>query len=154
MGELGFRVPGPGEIGRRKGGIDRVAGGINRVAELVPGAGAACPELPVPVAWAHRELAVAMVFVVDTNGMVDRGTIRVIESPSRPQTEHRFRPHILVVSAKVRPKSGPVDPDVYDSLVTREVASHVADLVFRPALKEGRTVRSTVLISCQTSRAD
>jgi hypothetical protein len=147
MGQLGFRVPEPDEIGRPKGGIDRLA-------ELVPGAGAACPVLPVPEGWAHRGLAVSMAFVVDTNGMVDRRTLRIIESPSRPQTDHRFRAHIYVVGTKVRPNAGPADPVAYDSVVTREVASHVADLMFRPALKEGRTVRSTVLISCQAARGD
>jgi hypothetical protein len=147
MEKLGFRVPETGEIGRPKGGIDRVA-------ELVPGAGAACPVIPVPAAWTHRGLAVSMAFVVDTNGMVDRTTLQVIESPSRPLTEHRFQSHIYVVGTKVQPKAGPVNAAAYDSVVTREVASHVADLMFRPALKEGRTVRSTVLISCQTSQAE
>jgi hypothetical protein len=146
-GKLGFRVPESDEIGSPKAGIDRVA-------ELVSGAGAACPVIPVPAAWTHRELAVSMAFVVDTNGMVDRGTLRVIESPNQPQTDHRFRAHIYVVGTKVRPQPGLVDPAAYDSVVTREVASHVADLMFRPALNEGRTVRSTVLISCQTSQAD
>jgi len=31
------------------------------------------------------------------------------------------------------------------------VASHVAHLMFRPALSEGQAIRSTVLVSCQTS---
>jgi hypothetical protein len=95
-----------------------------------------------------------MAFVVDTNGMVDRTTLRVIESPSRPQSDHRFRAHIYVVGAKVQPQPGSVDPAAYDSVVTREVASHVADLMFRPALRAGQTVRSTVLISCQTATAE
>jgi len=119
MGELGFRVPGPAEIGP-----------------------------------AQRGLAVTVAFVVDTHGVVDRTTLRVIESPGRPQTEHRFQSHIYVVGAKVRPDRGHTDPAAYDSVVSREVASHVADLMFRPALREGRRVRSTVLISCQTSHSD
>jgi hypothetical protein len=147
MGKLGFRVPEPGEVGLPKRGLDRVA-------ELLAGAGSACPELRPPVGLAHRGLAVTVAFVVDTHGVVDRNTLRVIESPSRPQTEHQFQSHIYVVGAKVRPDQGRIDPAAYDSVVSREVASHVADLMFRPALKEGRTVRSTVLISCQTSRAD
>jgi hypothetical protein len=146
-GELGFRVPGPGEFGPPERGVDRVA-------ELMVGAGSACPELRPPVALAHRGLAVTVAFVVDTRGMVDRTTLRVIESPGRPQTEHRFQSHIYVVGAKVRPDRGHIDPAAYDSVVSNEVASHVADLVFRPALKGGRKVRSTVLISCQTSRSD
>jgi hypothetical protein len=147
LGKLGFQVPGRGEIGPPKSGLDRVA-------ELLAGAGSACPELRPPVALAHRGLAVTVAFEVDTHGAVDRNTLGVIESPGRPQTEHRFQSHIYVVGAKVRPDRGHIDPAAYDSVVSHEVASHVADLVFRPALKEGRTVRSTVLISCQTSRAD
>lgn len=147
LGRLGFRVPGPGEVGPPQHGLDRVA-------ELMAGAGSACPELRPPVALAHRGLAVTVAFVVDTHGVVDRSTLRVIESPGRPQTEHQFQSHIYVVGARVRPDRGQIDPTAYDSVVSHEVANHVADLAFRPALKEGRTVRSTVLISCQASRAD
>jgi hypothetical protein len=147
LGILGFRVPGPDEIGPPRRGLDRVA-------ELVTGAGSACPELRLPAALAHRDLAVALAFVVDTSGLVDRATLRVVESPSQPPTEQRFHSHIYVVGATVRPDRSGIDPTGYDSVVTHEVASHVADLVFRPALKEGRKVRSTVLISCQTSPPD
>jgi hypothetical protein len=129
-------------------------GGLDQVAELKEGAGSACPEFRPPQALAHRGLAVTIAFVVDAYGVVDRTTLRVIESPGRPQTEHKFQSHIYVVGAKVRPDRGHIDPVAYDSVVSLEVASHVADLAFRPALKEGRTVRSTVLISCQTSQAD
>jgi hypothetical protein len=147
LGILGFRVPGPDEIGPPRRGLDRVA-------DLVTGAGSACPELRPPAALAHRELAVAVAFVVDTNGVVDRATLQVVESPGRPPSQQRFRSHIYVVAATVRPDRSRIDPAGYDSVVTHEVASHVADLVFRPALKEGRKVRSTVLISCQTSPSD
>jgi hypothetical protein len=146
IGRLGFRVPGPGDIGPPQRGPDRVA-------ELTAGAGSACPEFRPPVALAHRGLAVTVAFVVDIHGVVDQATLRVIESPGRPQTEHQFQSHIYVVGAKVRPDRGNIDPAVYDSVVSHEVSSHIANLVFRPALKEGRTVRSTVLISCQTSHA-
>jgi hypothetical protein len=147
LGTLGFRVPAPGEVGQPERGLDRIA-------ELKGGAGSACPEFRPPIAFARRGLAVTVAFVVDTHGIVDRTTLRVIESPGRPQTEHRFQSHIYVVGAKVRPDRGHIDPAAYDSVVSHEVTSHVADLAFRPALKEGRTVRSTVLISCQTSQAD
>ncbi|HEY7637242.1 MAG TPA: hypothetical protein VH763_16945 [Gemmatimonadales bacterium] len=129
-------------------------GGVDRVAELRVGTGSACPELRPPLELAQRALAVTVAFVVDAHGDVDRNTLRVIESPGRPQTEHRYQAHIYVVGAKVRPDRGRIDPQAYDSVVSREVASHVADLQFRPALKEGRTVRSTVLVSCQTSQTD
>src|SRR6185312_1484480 len=127
LGNLGFQVPGPGEIGPPKRGLDRVA-------ELLAGAGSACPELRPPVALAHRGLAVTVAFEVDTRGAVDRNTLRVIETPGRPQTEHRFQSHIYVVGAKVRPDRGHIDPAAYDSVVSHEVASHVADLAFRPAV--------------------
>jgi hypothetical protein len=145
LGRLGFRVPGESEVGTANRGIDRVA-------ELPMGAGSACPELRVPAQWAAQALAVTVAFVVDTNGKVDRSTMQVLESPGRPQTEHRYHSHIYVVGATVRTDPRHIEPAVYDSLVTHEVASYVADLAFRPALKQGRVVRSTVLISCQTSR--
>jgi hypothetical protein len=145
LGALGFRGPGPDEIGPESRGLDKVA-------ELVTGAGSACPELRTPIAWANRDLAISVAFIVDTNGMVDRTTLRVVESPDRPGGEQRYQSHIYVVGAVVRPDTNGVDPAGYDSVLTREVAGHVADLIFRPALKEGRTVRSTVLISCQRSR--
>ncbi len=154
LGKLGFRVPGPDEIGSATPGPDEVdpaTRGLDRVAELVSGTASACPELRPPAVWADRGLAVAVAFVVDTGGMVDRKTLRVVASPGRPQTEQRFQSHVIVVGAAIRPDSLRVDPVGYDSVVTQEVASHVADLVFRPALREGRRVRSTVLISCQTS---
>jgi hypothetical protein len=103
---------------------------------------------------ADQELAVAVAFVVDTNGMVDRATLRVVESPGHPPTEQRFHSHIYVVAATVRPDRSRIDPAGYDSVATHEVARYVADLAFHPALKEGRKVRSSVLISCQTSRSD
>lgn len=93
----------------------------------------------------------SVAFVVDTNGAVDPVTLRVIESPNRPQTDHRFHSHSYIVGATVRDDPERLDPAAYDSLVTLDVASHVADLVFRPALRDGRAIRSSVLVSCQTS---
>jgi hypothetical protein len=141
-GILGLQVPGPGDVASVRRGLDQVA-------ELVEGAGSACPELRRPAAWPGRQVAVAVAFVVDTNGRVDPKTLQVIESPDRPQTANRFHSRIYIVGAKVRVDR--IDPAAYDSLVTHEVASHVADLMFRPALREGRAMRSTVLVSCQTS---
>jgi hypothetical protein len=142
-GVLGFRKPTTG-IGPANRGLDRVA-------ELVGRAGSACPELRTPAAWSKRQFAVAVAFVVDTNGAVDPATLRVIESPGRPQTEHRVHSHIYVIGATVRVDTGRINPAAYDSVLTEEVASHVAGLVFRPALIEGRAIRSNVLVSCQTS---
>jgi hypothetical protein len=94
---------------------------------------------------------VAVAFVVDTNGRVDPRTLRVIASPNRPQTENRVHSRIYIVGATAREDRDRLNPAAYDSLVTHEVASHVADLRFRPALREGGAIRSTVLVSCQTS---
>jgi hypothetical protein len=140
---LGFQAPTTGARPARLG--------QDRVAELVGEAGSACPELRTPAAWSKRQFAVAVAFVVETNGTVDPATLRVIESPDRPQTEHRFHSHIYVVGASVRVDPGHINPAAYDSVLTEAVASHVAGLVFRPALREGRAIRSTVLVSCQTS---
>jgi hypothetical protein len=137
--------------GPRLGEADSSRRGLDRVAELVSGASSACPELRRPVTWANREIAVAVAFVVDTNGRVDPQTLRVIGSPNRPQTENLVHSHIYIVGATARDDRDRLNPAAYDSLVTHEVASHVADLRFRPALSEGRAIRSTVLVSCQTS---
>jgi hypothetical protein len=94
---------------------------------------------------------VAVAFVVDTNGTVDPATLRVIESPGRPQTDHRFHARIYVVGTSVRMDPGRIPATAYDSVLTEEMASHVAGLMFRPALREGLAIRSTVLVSCQTS---
>jgi len=142
-GMLGFRAPTTGARPARRG--------LDRVAELVGEVGSACPALHTLAAWSKRQFAVAVAFVVDTNGAVDPATLRVIESPDRPQTEHRFHSHIYVVGATVRVDPGRIAPAAYDSVLTEEVTSHVAGLVFRPALRDSRAVRSTVLVSCQTS---
>jgi hypothetical protein len=140
---LGFRVP--------MTDIEPARRGRERVAELLGTAGSACPELRPPAAWSKRQFAVAVTFVVDTTGAVDPATLRVVESPDRPQTVHQFHSRIYVVGATVQTDSGGTDPAGYDSVVTAEVASHIAGLVFHPALRDGRAIRSTVLVSCQAS---
>jgi hypothetical protein len=127
----------------------RAVRGVDRPAALVAAAGSACPELPVPGDRARREVAVTVAFVVDTNGKVDPSELRVIESPGRPPSGRRFYPRIYVVGARVARHPSRVDPAGYDSMVTRAVTSHVAGLTFRPALSDGRPVRSTVLVACQ-----
>lgn len=90
-----------------------------------------------------------MAFVVDTNGVVDRSSLRVIESPGHPQTDRRYHAHVYVVAATMQPDASPMDPAGYDSLVSLEMTRHAADLTFLPALEGGQPVRSSVLISCQ-----
>ncbi len=141
-GMLGFSGPAAG-VGPARRGLDQLA-------ELVGGAGAACPALRSPGASAKPHGAVTVAFVVDTGGRVDRATLQVIESPGQPRTDHRFQARVYVVGASLRVTPGRTRPAVVDSVLTEQVASHVAGLVFRPALQEGRVVRSTVLVSCQT----
>jgi len=141
-GVLGFRAP---TIGVEPGGR-----GLDRVPELVRGASSACPELRLPAARTKRQSAVSVAFVVDTNGAVDPATLQVIESPRQPRTDHLFHTRVYVVGLSVRVEPGRIPSAADDSVFTEEVASHVASLVFRPALREGRVIRSTVLISCQT----
>jgi hypothetical protein len=93
-------------------------------------------------------LAVSVAFEVDTNGLVDRNSLRVVEAPGLPQTGGEYHARIYVVAATVRPRSGR-DAAPFGSEVSSEVARHAAGLVFRPALKEGEAIRSSVLISCQ-----
>ena len=142
LDKLGFRPPTPEELGSAKRGDDRVA-------ELVTGTSSACPEFEPPAGWPRPTLAVSVAFVVDTNGVVDRGSLRVVESPAHPQSDRRYHAHVYVVAATMRADAGSIDPVRYDSLVTREMTSHAADLTFRPALEDGQPVRSSVLISCQ-----
>jgi hypothetical protein len=143
-GMLGFRGPGPGQAGPPRRGPDRVAQLVGRV-------GSACPEFRRPAGGANRHAGVAVAFVVDTNGTVDPETLRVIESLNRPPNENRFHSHIYAVGARVRVDGDRIEPAAYDSVLRHEVTSHVASLVFRPALRQGRAIRSTVLVSCQTS---
>jgi hypothetical protein len=139
-----LRAESPREVARSRRGPDRVA-------ELVSGVGSACPELTRPAGRSHREVAVSVAFVVDTNGRVDRQTLRVIGSPNRPQTDNQFHSRIFIVGATARDRRDHLDAVSYDSLVTGDVASHVSHLAFRPAMRGGRAIRSTVLVSCQSS---
>ena len=141
-GLLGFRGP--------TTAVEPAGHGLDRLPELVGGTGSACPEPRPSPAGAKRQSAVAVAFVVDTNGRVDPATLEVIESPGQPRTDHRFRARVYVVGASLRVNPGRIPPAASDSVLTEEVASHVARLVFRPALREDRVIRSTVLVSCQT----
>jgi hypothetical protein len=132
-----------------RGLVEPARHGLDRLPELVGGASSACPELGPP-ARTKPQSAVAVAFVVDTNGRVDRATLQVIESPGRPRTDHGFHARVYVVGASLRMDRGRSPPAADDSVLTEAVASHVAGLVFRPALREDRVIRSTVLVSCQT----
>jgi len=142
LDKLGFRPPTPEEIGAPKRGEDRVA-------ELVTGTSSACPALEAPAAWPHPTLVVSVSFVVDTSGVVDHASIRVVASPGHPSTDRRYHAHVYVVAATMHAHARPMPPARYDSLVTSELRSHAASLTFRPALQDGQPVRSSVLISCQ-----
>jgi hypothetical protein len=124
--------------------------GLDRAPELVGGTGSACPEARRSAAGTKRQSAVAVAFVVDTNGRVDRGTLEVIESPGQSRTDHQFHSRVYVVGASLGVHPARTPPAATDSVLTEEVASHVADLVFRPGMKADHVIRSTVLISCQT----
>lgn len=133
---------------------DGAGHGGSKVAELVAGAGTACPTLRRPPSGAppSGELAVAVAFVVDTTGAVDPRTVRVVQSPERPQTDTRFVPHIYAVSTTAEVDDGLRDlpPTAYDSTLTRDVVTHVRTLLFHPATRDGRVTRSAVLVSCQS----
>jgi len=140
---LGFQAP--------TIGVEPAGDGVDRVPELVGGASSACPEPRPPGPGTSRQSAVTVAFVVDTNGAVDRPTLEVLESPGQPRTDHRFHARVYVVGASMRVDAGRILPAANDSVLTEEVASHVAGLAFRPALREGQAIRSTVLVSCRTS---
>lgn len=154
---LGFRVPGAGgpTTGRDpRPGLalgDPEARGGTRIPELLSGPGTACPPLRRPPAWRERELTVSVAFVVDARGAVDPRTLRVVRSAERPQTDHRRYSHIYGVSSIAQVDDRLRDlTATYDSVVTGEVVKHVATLLFRPAMRDGRAVTSTVLVSCQS----
>ena len=125
-----------------------VAFGVDRAAALVAPTGSACPQLPSPPSGARGQLAVAVALVVEADGRVDPAGLRVVESPSHPASERRFYPRIYVVGARAGREAHRIDPAAYDSAITRAVTRHMTGLAFHPALKEGRPVRSTVLIAC------
>lgn len=131
---------------------DQGENGPHQVAELLTWAGQACPSLrrsSRPPASAD-EIAVAVSFVVDTTGAVDRRTLEVVQSPGWPPTTPEFYPHIYVVGTTARvDRDLPQAARAYGAVLAADVLRHVAALRFRPALRNGRPVRSTVLVSCQ-----
>jgi hypothetical protein len=121
---------------------------VDRAAALVAPTGSACPQLPLPPAGSRGQLAVAVALVVEADGRVNPAGLRVVESPSHPTSERRFYPRIYVVGARVGGAARRIDPAAYDSAITSTVTRHMTGLAFHPALREGRPVRSTVLIAC------
>jgi hypothetical protein len=125
--------------------------GTTRVAELLGAAGTACPALRRALSNRRGELTVAVGFDVDADGAVDPTTLHVVRSPAQPQIEHRFYSHIYAVAGSASLDAAmPEIEAAYDSALTRDVLRHVAVLQFRPALRDGHPVRSTVLVSCQS----
>jgi hypothetical protein len=125
-----------------------------RVAELVTAPGTACPTLRQPPGWKPRDgaLIVAVGFVVDTQGVVEPSSLRIMQSIDGPREPNQYFSHIYVVGQnrtvdRELRKAGPT----WDSLVTDEVVRHVKALAFRPATRDGHAERSTVLVSCQAS---
>ena len=157
LARLGFSVPGAAghvsSLDQRPGlaeGDPEGKRGI-RVAQLLTADGTACPSLRRPPTWGKRDLAISVAFVVDQRGLVDPRSLRVVESPNQPQTDFRYYSHIYAVSstARVDGKLGDIAA-AYDSVLADEVLSHVANLLFRPATRDGEPVRSTVLVSCES----
>jgi len=125
--------------------------GNSRVAELVGPAAAACPALRRAGSEQHQQVIVSIGFEVDANGAVDPGTLHVVQSPAKPQTEHRLYAHMYAVAIGTKvDREMPAAEQLYDSVVTRDVRQHVAALRFRPALRGGLPIRSSVLVSCQS----
>jgi hypothetical protein len=120
--------------------------------ELVGPAATACPALRRTDSGHHRPVIVSIGFDVDARGAVDPASLHVVQSPAKPQTEHRVYAHMYAVAigARVDRALAHSDP-VFDSVVTRDVRQHIATLQFRPALRDGLPIRSSVLVSCQAS---
>jgi hypothetical protein len=84
-------------------------------------------------------------------GAVDPTTLRVVQSPRGVRIRGEFFSHIYAVSGIAR-----TDPSlsyseaVWDSAATEDLRRHVTRLMFRPALRDGRPERSTVMVSCQS----
>jgi hypothetical protein len=124
--------------------------GTSRVAELLTIPGKACPELRRP---AHLDsgvdLEVAVKFVVDSLGAVDRATLRVVNAPGTPAIAPGFIPHIYAVGRTARvDRSLPEALSQYGAIVADDLLRHVASLRFRPGTRNGRPTRSWVLVAC------
>jgi hypothetical protein len=129
--------------------------GTSRVAELLAGPGNACPELRRP---AHLDsevrLEVAVKFVVDSLGAVDRTTLQVVKAPGTPAIAPGFIPHIYAVGGTARvDRSLPEALPEYGATLADDLLRHVAGLRFRPGTRNGRPTRSSVLVACSADRS-
>jgi hypothetical protein len=150
----GAAPPVASAVGRSSGeGFGPAGGrGATRTSELLGKIGDACPVLrrPPRLDRRHGALSVAVTFVVDTLGTVDRATLRVVRRPGEPPEANGFIPHIYVVGALARmDRSLPERARAYGTIAAGDVVRHVAGLRFQPALRNNRPVRSSVLVACQ-----
>jgi hypothetical protein len=124
--------------------------GTSRVAELLTNPGEACPELRRPAHLdSEVDLEVAVKFVVDSQGAVDRTTLRVVNAPGTPAIPPGFIPHIYAVGGTARvDRSLPEALPQYGAIVAGDLLRHVASLRFRPGARNGRPIRSSVLVAC------
>jgi hypothetical protein len=122
------------------------------VAELIGSPENACPVLRLPEHGHAARIVVSVGFDVDVSGLVDPATLHVVQSPTRQYGEREHYTHrYFVASSEKKDDAIRASQPTYDSVVTRDVRQHVAALRFRPALRDGRPIRSSVLISCQSA---
>jgi hypothetical protein len=129
--------------------------GTSRVAELLTIPGKACPELRRPAHLdSEVDLDVAVKFVVDSLGAVDRTTLQVVKAPGTPAIAPGFIPHIYAVGGTARvDRSLPEALPEYGAIVADDLLRHVANLRFRPGTRNGRPTRSSVLVACSAERS-
>jgi hypothetical protein len=129
--------------------------GTSRVAELLTIPGQACPELRRPARLdSEVEVEVAVKFVVDSLGAVDRRTLRVVKAPGTPAIAPGFIPHIYAVGGTAREdRNLPEALPRYGAILTDDVLRHVASLRFRPGTRNGHPTRSWVLVACRADRS-
>jgi hypothetical protein len=129
--------------------------GASRVAELLAIPSEACPELRRPAHLdSEVELEVAVKFVVDSLGAVDRTTLRVVKAPGTPPMAPEFIPHIYAIGGTARvDRSLPEALPQYGAIIANDLLRHVARLRFRPGTRNGRPSRSSVLVACSAVRS-
>jgi hypothetical protein len=129
--------------------------GTSRVAELLTIPAKPCPELRRPAHLGSEvRLEVAVKFVVDSLGAVDRATLQIVKAPGTPAVAPGFVPHIYAVGGNARvDRSLPEALPKYGAIVADDLLRHVAGLRFRPGTHNGRPIRSSVLVACSADRS-